>query len=48
MSKDEKVRLIHKLSDMGIMSMRGAAEAIMEKISISKTTLYRYLGESAK
>lgn len=46
MSKAERVELVHKLNEQGVLSMRGAAEEIASQLFISKPTLYRYLNQA--
>ena len=45
MSLDEKVRIVHRLNDEGLMSVKGAAAEIAEQLSVSVPTVYRYLNK---
>lgn len=43
MSLNEKVRLVHKLSDSGVLMIDGAISEIASRLGISEPTVYRYL-----
>lgn len=43
MSRDEKIRLVHKLNDQGILMMKGAVAEISKQLVVSEPTVYRYL-----
>lgn len=45
MSLDEKARIVHRLNDEGLMSVKGAAAEIAEQLSVSVPTVYRYLNK---
>lgn len=45
MSMEEKVRIVHRLHESGVMSMKGAVSEVAEQLSISVPTVYRYMNK---
>lgn len=45
MSLQEKVRLVHKMNDAGILMMKGAVQEIANQLGVSVPTVYRYLNK---
>ncbi len=45
LSLQEKVRIVHKLNDEGLMNVKGAVNEIAEQLSVSVPTVYRYLNK---
>lgn len=43
MTLKERVTLVHKLNEQGILSMKGAVKEIAAQLNISEPTVYRYL-----
>lgn len=43
MSLEEKVRIVHRLNDQGVLRMKGAIAEIAQQLKISEPTVYRYL-----
>lgn len=43
MSIHEKVTLVHKLKEQGILKMKGAVSEIAQQLQISEPTVYRYI-----
>lgn len=43
MSMDEKIQVVHKLNDQGILMLKGAVSEIAKQMNISEPTVYRYL-----
>lgn len=43
MTLKERVALVHKLNEQGILSMKGAVKEIASQLNISEPTVYRYL-----
>lgn len=48
MSLNEKVRLVHKMDDAGIMIMKGAVQEIANQLGVSVPTIYRYLNKPSE
>ena len=48
MSLQEKVRIVHKLNDEGLLNVKGAVTEIAEQLSVSIPTVYRYLNKEVK
>lgn len=46
MSMEEKVRIVHRLNESGVMSMKGAVAEVARQLSISIPTVYRYINKS--
>ena len=45
MSMNDKVLIVHKLQDQGVMSMKGAVGEIANQLQISEPTVYRYINK---
>jgi len=45
MSMNDKVQVVHKLQDQGIMKLKGAVSEIAAQMNISEPTVYRYLNK---
>lgn len=45
MSMEEKVRIVHRLNESGVMSMKGAVAEVASQLAISVPTVYRYLNK---
>ncbi|MDL2301105.1 PAS domain-containing protein [Lachnospiraceae bacterium OttesenSCG-928-D06] len=43
MSRQEKIELVHRLNEQGILMMKGAVSEIAKQLIISEPTVYRYL-----
>lgn len=43
MSLEEKVRVVHRLNEQGVLRMKGAVAEIAVQLQISEPTVYRYL-----
>lgn len=43
MSMEEKVTLVHRLNEQGVLSMKGSVAEIAGQLNISEPTVYRYL-----
>lgn len=48
MTRTEKIDLVHKLNEQGILSMKGAVKEIAAQLNISEPTVYRYLNKKEK
>ena len=48
LSLQEKVRIVHKLNDEGLLNVKGAVTEIAEQLSVSIPTVYRYLNKEVK
>lgn len=48
MSVPEKVEVVHRLSESGVMNIKGAVSEIASQLSVSVPTVYRYLNRPAK
>lgn len=48
MTLKERVRLVHKLNEQGILSMKGAVKEIAAQLNISEPTVYRYLNREVE
>lgn len=46
MSMEEKVRIVHRLNESGVMSMKGAVSEVASQLSISIPTVYRYINKT--
>lgn len=46
MSMEEKVRIVHRLNESGVMSMKGAVTEVASQLSISVPTVYRYINKA--
>lgn len=47
MSRQEKIDLVHKLNEQGILMMKGAVSEIARQLKISEPTVYRYLKDGS-
>lgn len=45
MSLQEKVRVVHRMNEEGVMMMKGAVAEIANQLSVSVPTVYRYLNK---
>ena len=45
MSLREKVRVVHRMNDEGVMMMKGAVAEIAAQLQVSVPTVYRYLNK---
>lgn len=45
MSMDEKIAVVHRLNDSGVMSIKGAVAEVASQLSISVPTVYRYMNK---
>lgn len=45
MSLREKVRVVHRMNDEGVLMMKGAVAEIASQLSVSVPTVYRYLNK---
>lgn len=45
MTRNEKVALVQRLNEQGILSMKGAVKEIAAQLNISEPTVYRYLNK---
>lgn len=43
MSMEEKVLVVHRLKEQGVLTMKGAVSEIAEQLFISEPTVYRYM-----
>lgn len=43
MSVDEKVRIVHRMNEEGLLSVKGAVVELAEQLSVSVPTVYRYI-----
>lgn len=48
MSIQEKIRTVHRLSEDGVMTMKGAVAEIASQLYVSVPTIYRYLNKPAE
>ena len=46
MSMAEKVRIVHRLNESGVLSMKGAVAEVASQLAISVPTVYRYMNKS--
>lgn len=46
MTRTEKIDLVQKLNEQGILSMKGAVKEIAAQLNISEPTVYRYLNKA--
>lgn len=46
MSMDEKVAVVHRLNETGVMSIKGAVAEVASQLSISVPTVYRYMNKT--
>ncbi len=47
MSMNDKVKVVHRLQEQGIMKLKGAVAEIAAQMNISEPTVYRYLNKRA-
>ena len=47
LSREEKIRIVHKLNEEGLLNVKGAVAEIAERLSVSVPTLYRYLNKGS-
>ncbi len=47
MSLKEKVAIVHKLKDQGVLKMKGAISEIAKQLEISEPTVYRYINRNS-
>lgn len=47
LSREEKVRIVHKLNEEGLLNVKGAVAEIAERLSVSVPTVYRYLNKGS-
>lgn len=45
MTRTEKIELVRKLNEQGILSMKGAVKEIAAQLNLSEPTVYRYLNK---
>lgn len=45
MSMDEKIAVVHRLNESGVMSIKGAVAEVASQLSISVPTVYRYMNK---
>lgn len=45
MRMEEKVRIVHRLNESGVLSMKGAVAEVARQLSISVPTVYRYMSK---
>jgi len=43
MNRNEKVAVVHKLADQGVLGMKGSVPEIARQLNISEPTVYRYI-----
>lgn len=43
MSMEDRIRIVNKLNEQGVLKMKGAVKEIARQLSISEPTVYRYL-----
>lgn len=48
MSMEEKVTLVHRLNEQGVLSMKGSVAEIAGQLNISEPTVYRYLNRTPR
>lgn len=48
MTLNEKIRVVHRLNDEGVLRMKGAVPEIAAQLGVSVTTIYRYLNKSVQ
>lgn len=48
MSLEEKVQIVHRLNEQGVLRMKGAIAEIAVQLGISEPTVYRYLNRTPK
>ena len=46
MTVQEKVEVVHRLSESGIMNMKGAVSEIAAQLCVSVPTVYRYMNRT--
>lgn len=46
MSMDEKIAVVHRLNESGVMSIKGAVAEVASQLSISVPTVYRYMNKA--
>lgn len=46
LSRKEKISIVHRLDEEGLLSVKGAVSEAAEKLSISVPTVYRYLNKN--
>lgn len=47
MSMDEKIEVVHKLNEIGVMSIKGAVAEVANQLGTSVPTIYRYMNKNA-
>jgi len=47
MSMKDKVAIVHRLQEQGVMKMKGAVTEIAAQLNISEPTVYRYMNKRA-
>lgn len=45
MSAQERARIVHRLSEEGLLNVKGAVACIAAQLSVSVPTVYRYLNK---
>lgn len=48
MNLEEKVRVVHRLNEDGVLMMKGAVQEIARQLGVSVPTVYRYLNKAAE
>lgn len=46
LSREEKIHIVHKLNEQGVLLMKGAVAEIASQLKISEPTVYRYLNHT--
>lgn len=46
LSREEKIQLVHRLCDQGLLGMKGAVAEIARQLHVSEPTVYRYMNHS--
>lgn len=46
LSREEKIQLVHRLRDQGLLGMKGAVAEIARQLHVSEPTVYRYMNRS--
>jgi len=45
MTRKEKISIVHRLDEVGLLSVKGAIGEIAEQLHVSIPTVYRYLSK---
>ncbi|MCQ2609179.1 MAG: helix-turn-helix domain-containing protein [Lachnospiraceae bacterium] len=45
MTREEKMKIVHELSDQGVLDIKGGVSEIAAQLDLSESTIYRYMNK---